>query len=56
MAANTQRPTRGITFVDGLQLLFIGLKLVGAIDWPWWAVLAPLWLSLTIYVLVELLK
>ena len=33
----------GITFFGLLGILFIGLKLGGVIDWPWWAVLAPLW-------------
>lgn len=32
-----------IGFLELLGLLFIGLKLVGAITWPWWAVLLPLW-------------
>lgn len=34
---------RGIGFLGGLQLLLIGLKLAGIIDWPWTAVLAPTW-------------
>lgn len=29
--------------VDLLALLFIGLKLGGAIDWSWWWILSP-WL------------
>lgn len=32
-----------ITFFGLLGILFIGLRLGGVIDWPWWAVLAPLW-------------
>jgi len=32
----------GIGFVGGLQLLFIGLKLTGFIDWSWYVVLSPL--------------
>lgn len=33
-----------INFMDGLALLFIGLKLTGHLDdWTWVAVLAPLW-------------
>lgn len=27
-----------------LFLLFLGLKLAGAIDWSWWLVTLPLWL------------
>jgi hypothetical protein len=34
-----------INFMDGLALLFIGLKLTDhLIDWTWVEVLAPLWL------------
>lgn len=34
----------GLTFIDGLALLFIGLKLTGhLIDWTWVEVLSPLW-------------
>ena len=33
-----------INFMDGLALLFIGLKLTGHLDdWNWVTVLAPLW-------------
>ncbi len=32
---------RGFNFIDGLQLLFIGLKLRGDIDWSWWTVFIP---------------
>ena len=35
-----------------LQVVFIILKLVHAIDWPWWLVLLPLWIYLGILVLV----
>ena len=31
----------GLGFISALQLLFIGLKLAGVIDWPWWAVMMP---------------
>ena len=31
-----------------LLILFIGLKLTGFIDWSWWWVLAPLWVSVII--------
>ncbi len=30
------------SFADGLQLLFIGLKLSGHIDWCWGLVMLPL--------------
>ncbi len=34
-----------ITFIDGLQLLFIGLKLAKIISWNWFCVLLPFILS-----------
>lgn len=34
--------SRGIGFFGALQVLFIGLKLAGLIDWPWWQVFLPL--------------
>lgn len=40
----------GISFFGMLAILFIGLKLAGFIDWPWWVVLSPLWLPLAIAV------
>ena len=30
-------------FFEGLTLLFIALKLMQVIDWPWLWILAPLW-------------
>lgn len=32
-----------IRFCHLLFLLFLGLKLVGGIDWSWWWVTAPIW-------------
>lgn len=37
------RHGNGITFMGALAVLFVGLRLTGVIDWPWWAVLLPLW-------------
>lgn len=39
---------RPFTFWDGLQLLFIGLKLAGAIDWRWFWVFAPTWIAVLV--------
>lgn len=36
-------------FFVGLQLLFIGLKLAGKIEWSWWLVLLPAILYLFFY-------
>lgn len=32
----------GITPMGALAVLFVGLRLTGVVDWPWWAVLLPL--------------
>lgn len=42
----------GVSFSSMLLILFIALKLVGVIDWPWIWVLAPFWIPLTLGVLV----
>ena len=51
----------GISFVGVLTVLFIGLKLGKVINWSWWWVLSPIWISIglvliiaTIYVIVKL--
>ena len=53
--ANTQQSS-GIGFLGLLAIVFITLKLVGAIDWSWWWVLLPLWgpIVLVLIVLVVL--
>jgi len=35
-------------FPSLLQVLFIGLKLTGHIDWSWWWVMSPTWIPLSI--------
>ena len=47
-----QKQSGGITFASALGLLFIGLKLGHAIDWPWIWVLAPFWAGLALLVVI----
>lgn len=44
----------GIGFVGLLTVVFITLKLLGEIDWSWWWVLSPVWIStgLVIFILL----
>lgn len=42
----------GIGFSGVLLIVFIVLKLVGAIDWSWWWVLAPLWVPIGLFVII----
>ena len=44
--------TSGIGFTSLLTILFIGLKLTGYIDWSWWWVLSPTWISFAFFVLI----
>ena len=36
----------GIGFLGALTILFIALKLTHVIDWSWWWVLSPIWISI----------
>ena len=47
--------TGGIGFVGLLQIAFIVLKLCKVINWSWWWVLAPVWISCLIIVVVCLI-
>ncbi len=44
--------TGGVSFLRLLTLLFIGLKLTGYITWSWLWVLAPLWIPISITLLL----
>jgi fatty acid desaturase len=55
-----EKSTGGIGFVGWLTLLFIALKLTGFIEWSWFWVLSPLWITFIVLfiliVLVQVLK
>ncbi len=38
----------GIGFVGVLTILFIALKLLNIIDWSWWWILSPIWISIIV--------
>jgi len=42
----------GVSFTSLLLLLFIGLKLTNNIQWSWWWVFSPLWISILIVLFV----
>lgn len=42
----------GVSLFGLLGVAFIVLRLVGVIDWPWWAVLAPLWAPIAAAVVI----
>ena len=45
----------GASFPSLLLLLFIGLKLGNVIDWSWWWVMSPLWISILVALFVLLI-
>lgn len=50
--SNSVEPASGGGFVGMLTIVFIVLKLLGKIDWSWWWVLSPLWISAAFSLLV----
>jgi hypothetical protein len=50
--AESSSASGGIGFTGLLAILFIGLKLGGVIDWSWWWVLSPIWISFLFGVVV----
>ena len=42
----------GIGFNGLLTIVFIVLKLLGKIDWSWWWVFSPLWISASFVILL----
>lgn len=51
MSAPTVVRSGGISFCGLLTIVFIAAKLVGAITWSWWWVLAPLWIPWALFIL-----
>ena len=45
----------GVGFMQFLTILFIVLKLTGVIDWSWWWVLSPIWVSVSLAFLLVFL-
>jgi len=50
--SNTQTSSSGgIGLAGATFIVFLVLKLVGIIDWSWWWVTAPLWISVAFGIL-----
>lgn len=48
--ASSSSSSGGIGFVGLLTVLFVGLKLLDKIEWSWWWVLSPVWISASLVV------
>ena len=44
-SSSSSSSSGGVGFVGLLTIAFIVLKLLNIIDWSWWWVLSPLWIS-----------
>lgn len=53
--ADRSSSSDGIGFTGLLTVVFITLKLMGYIDWSWWWVLSPIWIAISIWLLVLLI-
>lgn len=54
MSNNNNNSNGGIGFTGVLTILFIALKLTGYINWSWWWVLSPVWISAIIFLVIFL--
>lgn len=46
-----QNNSGGLNFSGLLQVAFIVLKLCKVINWSWWLVLSPLWVSIILLII-----
>ena len=46
-----QTTTGGVSTLGVVQIVFVILKLVGVIEWSWWLVFIPLYISIGFIVL-----
>lgn len=42
----------GVGFSGLLTIVFITLKLLGYINWSWWWVVSPIWISVLLVILI----
>jgi hypothetical protein len=54
--AHGQEGVLSVGFLESLALVFITLKLIGALDWSWWLVLSPLLAELAVIFVLALVK
>jgi len=52
--AQNNNSSGGIGFAGLLTIVFVTLKLLGKVDWSWWWVLSPLWISAGIVICILL--
>ena len=45
----------GLTFSGLLTVAFVVLKLCGVINWSWWWVLSPIWISVGLGIIIDVI-
>lgn len=55
MSTQSTSSSGGIGFTGLLTIVFIALKLMGYIDWSWWWVLSPIWISIILVIVIFLI-
>lgn len=50
--SESNNTSNGLSFAGLLTILFIGLKLTNYINWSWWWVLSPIWISFSIFLIL----
>lgn len=55
MSSSSSTNSGGVGVGTLLTIVFVVLKLTGNIDWSWWWVLSPLWISFAIIIAVLLI-
>lgn len=46
----------GLSFSGLLTVAFVVLKLCGIIDWSWWWVLSPIWISVVLVIIIAVIE
>ena len=46
----------GIGFTGLLTIVFITLKLLNVINWSWWWVLSPIWITVILVLLIVIIS
>lgn len=52
MSSNNNSSNTGIGFTGVLTIVFITLKLLKIIEWSWWWVLSPIWISTILAIVI----
>lgn len=49
---DNSKVSHGVGFAELLTLAFVVLKLCGVINWSWWWVLSPIWITVGLSLIV----